>query len=265
MHLSHEQQQKGERFSGMAALYDDARPSLPAYPVEWLTRYLGRRPDLVVDLGCGPGLSTLAWQGCCRQAIGIEPNRDMLAHAIRKAGADIAFRQGFGHDTGLPDGCADIVVSSQAFHWMEPAPTLREVCRILREGGIFSTVDYDWPPVCDWEAEVAYHTLCRQIKALCPDDPRDKLVHSKEQHLAHIRQSGLFRYSRELLFSARECCTVQRLYQMTLSKSSLQYAAQNRPTEAQALFDAYQAVLQRRFGEDVFPIELCYRMRIGIK
>ena len=48
---------------------------------------------------------------------------------------------------GLADGSADVVLAVQAMHWMEPAATLAEVARILRPGGVFATVDADWPPV----------------------------------------------------------------------------------------------------------------------
>ena len=40
---------------------------------------------------------------------------------------------------------ADIVTCSQSFHWMEPEPTLAEIARILRPGGVFAAYDYDWP------------------------------------------------------------------------------------------------------------------------
>ena len=49
-----------ERFTGFAAIYDQARPHLPAFPREVIRRYLGHAPDTVVDLGCGTGLSTAA-------------------------------------------------------------------------------------------------------------------------------------------------------------------------------------------------------------
>ena len=57
------QKKNADRFTGFADTYDRARPAMPYYPVERITAYLGCRPDTVVDLGCGTGLSTLIWQG----------------------------------------------------------------------------------------------------------------------------------------------------------------------------------------------------------
>lgn len=48
---------------------------MPIYPISIILRYLGRsKPDLVVDLGCGTGLSTVIWRGHCNKVIGIEPS-----------------------------------------------------------------------------------------------------------------------------------------------------------------------------------------------
>lgn len=66
--------ENGTRFNGMADLYDEARPRVPLYPVEILTCYLGRTPERVVDLGCGPGISTEVWKGHAKEVIGVEPN-----------------------------------------------------------------------------------------------------------------------------------------------------------------------------------------------
>ena len=128
------------RFEGFARLYDSARPACPAYVVEILTRYLGRRPRTVVDLGCGSGRSALAWRGAAGRIIGVEPGGDMLTQATANArGArDVTFIRAFSDGTGLAGGSADIVTCSQSFHWMEPAATLREVSRLLGPGGVFA-------------------------------------------------------------------------------------------------------------------------------
>ena len=143
------------RFTGFAGLYDQARPAMPLYPVEIISRYLGRKPEIVVDPGCGTGLSSSVWRNHCEELVGIEPSEDMLAVARQKERTGVSSRKGFSSSTGMPDESVDVVVCSQSFHWMDPQSSLREINRVLKPGGIFSTVDCDWPPVSDWRVEKA--------------------------------------------------------------------------------------------------------------
>ena len=53
-------QNNADRFSGFADIYENARPKVPRYPVDVICRYLGRAPRLVVDMGCGTGLSEVS-------------------------------------------------------------------------------------------------------------------------------------------------------------------------------------------------------------
>lgn len=39
--------------------------------------YLGYKPEQIVDLGCGTGLSTLVWACKCDNIIGIDPNEEI--------------------------------------------------------------------------------------------------------------------------------------------------------------------------------------------
>ena len=103
-----------DRFSGFADTYENAIPAMPFYPVNVIQQYLGRNPETVVDLGCGTGLSTLTWKGNCKRAVGVEPNKYMLAVALRKQDENISFVNAFSHETGLPDNFADAI--NQAYY-----------------------------------------------------------------------------------------------------------------------------------------------------
>src|SRR6266508_2946167 len=141
--------------TGFAAHYDRFRPRPPRVLLDVLCSYArSERPALVVDLGCGTGLSTRAWSGVAERAVGIEPNAAMLAAAEPAPGVE--YRQAYAHDTGLAGGCADVVTCSQSLHWMEPEPTFAEAARILRRGGLLAAYDYDWPPVVDPELDEAF-------------------------------------------------------------------------------------------------------------
>ena len=160
-----------ERFSGFADCYDAYRPTPPAVIIDILTQLAGvAEPKFVVDLGCGTGLSSRIWTGRAKEVVGVEPSADMRAQAEARAGAmtsrtKMRFQGGLSTETGLPDGCADIVTCSQSLHWMEPDATFAESARILRSGGVFAAIDCDWPPVTNIEAELAYHEASCRIYA----------------------------------------------------------------------------------------------------
>jgi ubiquinone/menaquinone biosynthesis C-methylase UbiE len=257
-----------DRFLGMADVYEEARPELPLYPVRIIERYLKGRPDKVIDLGCGTGLSTLVWRDHCGSVVGIEPNPDMLSAALKKQAGNVSFIKAFSHDTGLPEGYADAVVCSQSFHWMEPVSTLAEVNRILKPGGIFAAIDCDWPPVSDARAEGAYRELFTRVEAVERSTPeltgRFKKW-DKKKHLENLVKSGYFRFAREIVFSNTEPCTAERFVRLARSQGGLQGILKYDPGLILPTLEKFEAVARDSLGQGDFEIDFCYRMRMGMK
>ena len=113
-----------EIWTGKASSYDRVRPTPPPALLDLLTQVIQMpRPALVVDVGSGTGLSTAIWGERAERVIGIEPNSDMRQEALHNVedhpyAARVEYRAGVAQQTGLPDGCADIVTAAQSFHWM---------------------------------------------------------------------------------------------------------------------------------------------------
>jgi len=252
------------RFGGFAGLYDTVRPACPGYAAELLTRYLGRTPQTVVDIGCGTGLSALVWRGRAERVIGVEPSESMLASAIANAeGAPGAeFVRAFSDDTGLESGIADIVTCSQSFHWMEPFSTLREARRILKPGGLFAAYDCDWPPVCGAAVEMAWHALFDRVAAV--EDKSTFVKYPKERHLKNIRACGHFAYAREIVFAHTEQADAGRLLGLALSQGGLQQVLRTNPALVEDELAAFRAAMDESSGDRILPIEFCYRMRLGV-
>ncbi len=257
-----------ERFMGFAGIYDDARPHMPLFPTEVITKYLGREPERVVDMGCGTGLSTVVWKGRCKEAVGLEPSDDMLAEAMKKQGEGITFKKAYSHKTGLPDLCADAVVCSQSFHWMEPKSTLAEANRILKSAGVFAAVDCDWPPVCGWEAEKAFESLfedVRSIERAYPELGGKFQKWDKEGHLDNITKSGHFRFAREIVFLSREPGSAARFINLAMSQGGLQSVLRFNAGLIAEKLEAFKETVRKTLGEGSFDIDFCYRMRVGVK
>jgi SAM-dependent methyltransferase len=259
-----------ERFSGYAPIYDEYRPQPPGVVVEILTQLAqAPRPALVVDVGCGTGLSTRIWAGRAKRVIGIDPSADMLGQAVARTSAEgFEYRLGFSHQTGLGEGCADIVTCSQSLHWMEPASTLNEVARILRPGGVFAAIDCDWPPTTpNWEADEAYRQFTRRIGALEKQRKTSPGLArwSKNEHLARIQACGHFRFTREVLVHGTELGSAERLVGLAMSLGSVESLLKAGLNEADLGLDEFRAAARRMLGEDLRTWYFSYRVRVGIK
>lgn len=261
-----------ERFKGFGTLYDQNRPAAPFEVVEILTRYLGKKPRFVADVGCGTGLSTWIWLDHAERIIGVEPSEDMRSVGIGKWEAagkpdQLRFASGMSHDLGLPDDSVDILTCSQSFHWMEPKTTLKEFARVLRPGGIFAAYDCDWPPALDWQLEAAYQQLVSTADQLAADlSNAQERAHkwSKEGHMNQIQQSGLFRYSREIVFHHYERFTADRYANLALSQGGLQTALKLGATELNEMADDFRRQAELVFSGKSKEVLFSYRMRMGI-
>lgn len=256
------------RFTGFAADYDTFRPSPPALLAELLTTLIRMpRPGLVVDLGCGTGLSTRYWADKADRVVGVDPTESMRVRAEAVPLPNLGYRAGFSHDTGLAAGCADIVTCSQALHWMDPLPTFHEARRVLRPGGVFAAYDYDWPPVTgSWEADAAFATCQAQSRALEREHGVSSTVRTwdKESHLARMRESGVFRHTREVLVHHREPGTAERLVGALRSQGGVQSLLKAGLTESAIGVPILREAAERFLGSAPRLWHWSVRIRFGI-
>jgi SAM-dependent methyltransferase len=245
--------------------YDANRPSPPAVLLDVLCLEAQvERPGLVVDLGSGTGLSTRAWAERADEVVGVEASAEMRARAEQATGApNVRYVQGYAQETGLPAGEADIVTCSQSFHWMEPEPTLAEVARLLRPGGVFAAYDYDWPPVCNWEVEQAFSELVRRV-GKARGIPK-KLRYDKSEHLERIEASGHFRFVREVALHSRERGGAQRIVGMALSLGPLAVLLEDGKSEEELGLAPLREAADRAFGDCEVEFIIGYRVRLGVK
>jgi SAM-dependent methyltransferase len=257
-------------WTGKASKYDRVRPTPPPVLLDLLTQLIGTpRPALVVDLGSGTGLSTAIWGERAERVIGIEPNADMRAEAMHNLAhhsdaAPIEYREGLAYQTGLPDGCADIVTAAQAFHWMEPATTLAEVARILRPGGLFAAYDYDAPPAIHWELDqLALETTRRMVELIQQrGQPAPFKIWPQNKTLAPLRESKQFRFTREVVLHHVEQGDATRF--LALMQSSA-FSGQFQFTDQETGFDRLSSAATRLLGSAPVPWYISYRVRLGIR
>ena len=239
---------------GFPSRYDRYRPRPPRALLDTLRRYAGvERPALVVDLGCGTGLSTRAWSGGAARAIGVEPNPAMLAAAAPAPGVE--YVEAYAQETGLDDGCADVVTCSQSLHWMEPEPTFAEAARLLRRGGVFAAYDYDWPPVIEPEVDAAYEEYQRRRAGFRRRHgiQRGGDRWPKHEHLERMRACGHFSYCREILLHSVEDGDADRVVGFTRSLGLPVVGMTYEDADDELGVNELAAVAQRVLGERTVP------------
>ena len=209
------------RFGSFAAEYDRVRPHPPTELTDLITQWAGNPTPDVVDLGAGTGLSTALWPSTLRPStpspstlspsatsvIGVEPDAAMRAVATSRG---LHMIDGTAEATTLPDNSADVVTAGQALHWFDPVRTFPEIARILRPGGVFAAFDCDWPPAVDPECDTTYREVEAHYRALEIRHHVRPAYAVKTDHVARLRDSGLFRHVTEVALHSRDTGDAER-------------------------------------------------------
>lgn len=131
-----EKAKRSGSFGAVASTYQRYRPSPPEEAVNW---YLPRRVERVVDLGAGTGALSRLLFGRADQVVAVEPD-DRMRAVLAEELPDVEAVKGTGEDMPLNADSADAVLTSSSWHWMDPEPTLREVRRVLKTGGVLGAM-----------------------------------------------------------------------------------------------------------------------------
>jgi SAM-dependent methyltransferase len=123
-------------FGEVAELYDARRPGYPDELFDALVAYVpGARRVLEAGAGTGKATAALAARGLSVEAV--EPDGAMAAIARRRcAGLPVRIVDGMRiEDWDGEPGAFDLVVSAQAWHWVDPVRGMEVAARALRAGG----------------------------------------------------------------------------------------------------------------------------------
>ncbi|HEU4367632.1 MAG TPA: class I SAM-dependent methyltransferase [Methylomirabilota bacterium] len=132
-------------FDDAAVLYDEVRPGYAPAIVDAIIAGAGLPGDgRILEIGCGTGQMTLPFAMRGYSVLALEPGDALAALAGRNC-------RGYPRVTIEPisfeawpaePGAFDLVLSAQAFHWIEPESGFAKTAVTLRPGGTLALVWY---------------------------------------------------------------------------------------------------------------------------
>ena len=133
--------------------YSRYRIHYPSTVFEGLRSWVGSMGRLdgicAVDLGAGTGFSASSLTRALPVStlVLIEPDASMLGEAKRTlqgVEARVEYRVGSAECVrGVSD--VDLVLAASSWHWMDPGPTIESIHGMLRPGGVFFVLEYQFP------------------------------------------------------------------------------------------------------------------------
>ncbi len=134
---------RARSFGAVAELYDRARPS---YPTALIDDLVAVRPSSALDIGCGTGQMARLLAARDVAVLGVEPDERMAAvarsHAVEVEVDSFENWDSVGRRF-------DLIVSGQAWHWLDPVRAPAKAADLLRPGGrlalCWNFADFDEP------------------------------------------------------------------------------------------------------------------------
>ncbi|HUN36161.1 MAG TPA: class I SAM-dependent methyltransferase [Trebonia sp.] len=176
-------------FAGAARYYEQGR--LPYAPglAETFARGLGLDgPGRLLDVGCGPGTVTLLLAPLFEAAVGLDPDPDMLAHAVRAATrrgiSNVTWARQRAEDLPAGLGTFRAVTFASSFHWMDRPLVAATVATMLEAGG--AVVQIDAP--ARHPGEPGAQTRLESLPF--PPPPQEALDQLRRDYLGADRRAG---------------------------------------------------------------------------
>ncbi|RUS75674.1 hypothetical protein EGW08_016568 [Elysia chlorotica] len=151
--------------------YADCRPSYTEELFKTIAEYCQEtNPDLslAVDVGCGPGMSTIGFAKYFKKIIGVDISKTQIACAPNNI-SNCEFRVGSADKLPfITSGTVDLFCSGQSFHWMPQNETFAEADRVLKPGGTIAIFGYDLPTADVPEVQSYLHEMWMKLIPFYP-------------------------------------------------------------------------------------------------
>jgi len=188
---------QGTVFGEVAELYDRARPGYPDSLVDDVLAYADAKDPRVLELGAGTGKATVTFATRGLEILALEPSAEMaaVARANCQRFPRVVVRVASFEDWQLSRRPFDLVISAQAWHWMDPTVRYAKAHTVLTAGGVLALF---WNRPL-WEnaelrdqLDAAYERCAPELRARKPGFPGLTQPRVDDERADEIVASGLF-------------------------------------------------------------------------
>ena len=158
-----------DHFSRQAGDYTRYRPGYPPELFAWLAAQTEGH-ETSWDCGCGNGQASIGLTPYYRQVIATDPSPQQIEKAHRHE--RITYAVATAEESGLEDGCSDLILVAQALHWFDFERFYAEVRRVARPGGVLAALSYGELRVAGEPDAVVSHFYHRLIAPYWPPERR---------------------------------------------------------------------------------------------
>ncbi len=182
-------------FDRNAELYDAARPSYPEALIDEVVARSGiPAGGRILEIGAGTGKATVPFARRGYAILALEPGANLAAVLRRNAAAFPAVRvEATTFEAWrVEDRSFDLVISAQAFHWIDPAVRTAKAAAALRRGGALALIRNETTglePGLRSEMDAAY---ARWFPAVTWTPARDSIDSKRGELTGEIGASSLF-------------------------------------------------------------------------
>ena len=240
-------------FDRNADLYDAARPSYPEALVDEVVARSGiSAGGRILEIGAGTGKATLPFARRGYAILALEPGANMAAVLRKNVAAFPAVSVGeTTFEAWRGEGRSfDLVISAQAFHWVDPAVRMVKAGAALRPKGALALIRNETTglePVLRAEMEAAY---ARWFPAVDWMPARDSSGSKRGELSGEIDRSGLFGPVHRASFPWTASYTTRQYLDLLDTHSDHALLA---PRFRVPLYEAVAAAIDRRGGRVEVP------------
>jgi ubiquinone/menaquinone biosynthesis C-methylase UbiE len=250
-------------FGEVAADYDRLRPGPPQQAHDWLIP-----PDCgtAIDIAAGTGLFTRALQRRVGNVIAVEPD-DRMREVLAARSPGVLAVEGRGEVIPVPDGSADGVFVSSAWHWLDPGQAIPEIARVLADGGRLGVIWTGRDRQADWVAKLDLPRRPQQATQQATQQAAQQETRreasggaGQRRHEVTLPPGAPFENVATASFTFARCMTVDQVIGWLATYSGL--IAASGAERAAALAHARQELLPRAGSDGLIEIPMrshCWR------